>query len=122
MRIRNERGEGKIAGIFFLAVLAGFVYFVVHVGPLYVAHKNLQDEVTQIARMSIGFNDNLVREKIQDAIDENELYDYISAKDFKINKRANRRAIKGEFSATLEVLPSYEKTFLFEIDVDEPTF
>ncbi len=52
MRIRNERGEGKIAGIILLAALAGFVYFVVHV----------------------------------------------------------------------EVLPNWEKTFLFEVDVDEPTF
>ena len=122
MRIQNERGEGKITGLITLAVIAGFVYAAVHVGPLYVAHKNLQDEVTQIARMSIAYRDEVIKEKIQDAIDENELFDYISAKDFTIRRRANRRAIEGEFSATLKVLPTWERTFLFEISADEPTF
>ncbi len=122
MLIHNERGEGKIAGLILLAAIAGFIYAAVHVAPMYVAHKNLQDEVTQIARMSIGFRDQVIKEKLQDAIDENELYDYISAKDFKIRKRANRRAIEGEFYATLKLLPSWEKTFLFEIHADEPTF
>ena len=122
MRNHNERGEGKITGLILLAAMAGLVYAAVHIGPTYVAHKNLQDEVTQIARMSIGYRDQVIKEKIQDAIDENELYDYISAKDFTIRKRANRRAIEGEFSVTLKVLPSWEKTFLFQIHADEPTF
>ena len=122
MRFHGERGEGKITGIIFLAAIAGFVYAAVHVGPTYIASKNLQDEVTQIARLSIGYGEKVIRQKLQDAIDENELYDYISAKDFTIRKRANRRTIEGEFSATLTVLPTWERTFLFQVHADEPTF
>jgi len=122
MRFHSERGEGKVTGIIFLLALVGFVYAAVHVGPTYVAYLNLQDEVTQIARLSTGYQDKVIREKLQEAIDEYELYDYISAKDFEIRKRPNRRAIEGEFFVTLTVLPNWEKTFHFEVSADEPTF
>ena len=122
MRNHNERGEGKITGLILLAAMAGLVYAAVHIGPTYVAHKNLQDEVTQIARMSIGYRDQVIKEKIQDAIDENELYDYISAKDFTIRKRANRRAIEGEFLRHPEGTTELGEDLLFQIHADEPTF
>lgn len=118
----NERGDGKITGLIMLGALAAFIYATVNVGPTYVAYLNLQDEVTQIARMSIGYKDIVIREKLQEAIDEYELYDYIRAKDFEIRKRSNRRVIDGSFSVTLTVLPNWEKTFNFEVHADEPTF
>ena len=122
MRFHDERGEGKITGLILLAAFVAFVYAMVQVGPTYVAYANLQDEVQQIARLSIGYKEKVIRQKIQDAIDENELYDYVSAKDFKIRRRSNRRSIEGEFYVTLKVLPTWEKTFHFEISADEPTF
>lgn len=122
MRSQNERGDGKISGLIMLGALAAFIYAAVHVGPTYVAYLNLQDEVTQTARLSIGYKDNVIREKLQDAIDEYELYDYISAKDFEIRRRSNRRVIDGSFSVTLTVLPNWERTFKFDIHADEPTF
>ena len=122
MRMSNERGDGKLSGLIMLGVLGALIYAGLNVGPTYIAYLNLQDEVIQIARQPINYKDNVIRDKIQEAIDEFELYDHVSAKDFQIRKRANRRSIEGDWSVTLTVLPNWERTFHFEIKVDEPTF
>lgn len=52
MRRNSQRGEGKLKSIIALAIIAGIIYFMVKVIPVYVNNYELEDAMKSEARFA----------------------------------------------------------------------
>ncbi len=50
MRLRSERGEGRLGGFIVLALIVAAAYAAWNVAPVYMDHYGFVDKVNEIAR------------------------------------------------------------------------
>ena len=121
MRMRNEKGEGKLSGLLWLVAFAALGYAAWNVAPVYFANYSLQDRMIEVARLGRGMNSD---EKILDLLMKEvrvlDLSPYIQRTDFRILTQEQRRQIWVEYERQAQVLPGWRKNFHFKIEADQP--
>jgi len=118
----SQRGEGRMGTIIALALVAVFGMALWNVGPLYVADYTLADHMIQTARRPSHVNDKEIRELLMEEVRDQRLRDHIKPTQFKVTKRDGSRKIELKYERTVEVLPGWERTFVFEHVADELFF
>jgi hypothetical protein len=118
----NERGEGKLSSLIWLAVLAAILFAAWNVAPVYISNYSLKDKMNEIARLPRGTNSD---QKILDLImkqgvNEFGLQMYLRPDSFKISTYDGGRTISCAYDREAEILPGWKKTFHFENQVDQP--
>jgi len=119
---RNDRGEGKISSLIWLALFAALAYAGWNVGPVYFANYSLMDKMNEIARLPRAANPDpkLLDLLMKQGVNEFGLQQYLTRDNFKIYTYDGGRAISCEYEREAEVLPGWKKTFHFENKVDQP--
>lgn len=121
MQALRERGEGKLGSLIWLVVIAGLVYAGWNVVPLYIDNFELVDKTNQLARSPRGtMKDEVILDMIMKEVRERRLDEYITRGCFRISTLDTSRRINCEYERPAKVLPGFEKTFHFKIDVDQP--
>jgi hypothetical protein len=121
MRAVGERGEGKLAGILWLAFFAGVIYALFNVGPVYYDHYNLVDKMNEMARAPKWSHpddkifDTLVKYVRQEGMDP-----YIKRNNFTVTTVETSRRITVDYERTAEIIPGWKKIFRFTKQVEQP--
>jgi hypothetical protein len=118
-----QRGEGKFGGILSLAVFLAFCYALWNVAPIYMANYQLGDKMIEVCRLHPSqANDERIRELLARFVREQDLSQYVSKEQFKIQTRETARKITLDYEREGKVLPGWVRTFKFHHDVDQPFF
>ena len=121
MRLRSEKGEGRLSSIIWLLVLVGFGWATWHVGPVYFAGYSLSDKMNEMARApKYNHPDEKIMDMLMKEVRERRLDMYITRNAFKVQTFENSRRISVEYDVPLEVLPGYKRTFHFRHEADQP--
>jgi len=118
----NERGEGKLSSLIWLALFAALAYAGWNVGPVYYANYSLADKMNEVARLPRALNPDgkLLDDLMKHGVNEFGLQQYVTRDCFKINTYEGGRVITCEYDREAEVLPGWKKTFHFANKVDQP--
>jgi hypothetical protein len=117
----GERGEGKLAGLIWLAILAAAAYAVWNVAPVYIDNYALKDKMNEIARAPRGTtSDEKVLDMLMRYVRDERLDPYIQRSMFKISTVETSRRIVLEYEREAEIVPGWKKTFVFSEQVDQP--
>ena len=121
MRLRTEKGEGRLSSIIWFVALIGFGYAVWHVGPIYFAGYSLVDKMNEMARApKYNHPDEKILDTLMKEVRELRLEQWIVRSDFKVNTFDNSRRISVEYDVPIEVLPGWKRNFHFKHEVDQP--
>jgi hypothetical protein len=114
MSHKGEAGKGRLATLFWLALLAAVGYAVISVGPLYRDNWLLQDKLETIARTPRSQRaDAAIAKGLRDAIKEAGLEDYLQEHDFRVITAEVSRTIAVEYDREANILPGMPHTFHF---------
>lgn len=117
---RKERGESRLGTLVALLVVGSLVYAGFHAGPAYVAHYLLKDQMAEVARAPRSVTPD---EKVLDRLDvylrKEELSDYITRSNFRINTVEGKRTISVSYERVVKYLPGVERNELFEATVEQ---
>jgi hypothetical protein len=117
----NERGEGKLSGLFWLVGLVAVCYALWNVVPVYMTNFSLKDKMNQIARSPRGVTtDDAIRDQLWKEVKEQRLDAYIQRACFRVSTLETSRRITCAYDRTEQVLPGLNWTFHFSNDVDQP--
>jgi hypothetical protein len=117
----NERGEGRLASLFWLAVLVAVGYALWNVVPVYLDNYSFKDKMNEIARSPRGtVTDDAIREMLAKEVRERRLDPYIQRSCFRVSTLETSRRISCSYERTEQVLPGFNWTFHFDNDVDQP--
>ena len=120
-RDARERGEGKLSGIIWLAVIIAVGYAAWNVAPIYMANYSLVDKMNEIARLPRHNTDQKLQDMLyKQGVVEFGLQMYIPRDSFKISTYEGGRTITCEYDREGEVLPGWKKTFHFENKAEQP--
>jgi hypothetical protein len=118
-----EHGGSKISAAFWLLVLAAFIYAAVSAGPAYVANYGFRDSLNEVARTPAGRNaEVIVLDKLERAIKEAELKDYLTVTDCKITAEEAFRVVTCDYEREIRFLPGFRRTVRFENRARQPVF
>ena len=118
---RNESGEGKLSGIFWLLGFVAVCYGLWNVIPVYMANFSLKDKMNEIARAPRGVTtDDTIRELLWKEVKERRLDGFIQRSCFHVSTLETSRRITCAYDRTEQVLPGLNWTFHFSNDVDQP--
>jgi len=121
MRLRTEKGEGRISGLLWLVGFAALAYAGWNLFPVYFANYSLQDKMIEVARLNRSMNpDEKIVDMLMKEVRELDLSPYVERSDFRIMSEEQRRRISVEYDRDSMVLPGWRKNFHFRIDVDQP--
>ena len=121
MRLRSEKGEGRLSSIIWLLALVGFAWATWHVGPVYFAGYSLVDKMNEMARAAkYNHPDEKILDTLMKEVRERRLDQWIVRSDFKVNTFDNSRRIAVEYDVPIEVLPGWKRNFHFKHEVDQP--
>jgi len=121
MRLRSEKGEGRLSSIIWLIVLAAFGYAVWHVGPIYIAGYSLSDKMNEMARApKYNHPDEKIVDQLMKEVRERRLDPYIPRSAFKVTTYEGSRRITVEYDVPIEWLPGMKRTFHFKHEADQP--
>lgn len=121
MRVRSEKGEGKLSGLLWLVAFAGLAYAAWNVAPVYFANYSLQDRMIEVARLGRGMNpDEKILDILMKEVRELDLSPYVQRSDFRIMTEEQRRRIWVAYDREAQVLPGWRKNFNFKIEADQP--
>jgi hypothetical protein len=110
----GETGRGRLATIFWLALLAAVAYAAINVGPVYYDHYLLQDKLETVARTPRTQRaDAVIAKGIQDAIRDSNLKGYLEERDFRVTSSELMRTITVEYDREANILPGMPHTFHF---------
>ena len=72
---RSERGEGKLKGVIYLAILLLIIYSAVKIVPIYVSNYQLSDKMQEQARYAVvnRYTEDQIRDNIFKIVQELEL-------------------------------------------------
>jgi hypothetical protein len=123
MQHRSELGRGHLSGLLWLAVVVAVLYAAWNVAPPYYANYNLADRMNELARMGYDVRDEeVMRQRLFAAAQENGLDGYISPRDFVIIRTPGRQKISVAYDRDIRILPGWVRTFHFTADADQPMF
>ena len=121
MRMRSEKGEGKLSGVLWLVAFAALGYAGWNVAPVYFANYSLHDRMIEVARLGRGMNsDEKILDLLMKDVRELDLSPYVRRTDFRILTQEQRRQIWLDYEREAQVLPGWRKNFTFKIEADQP--
>ncbi len=121
MRLRDERGEGRLSTFIWLVVFLGVIYAGWHVGPIYLDHYSFKDKVVEICRLPRGTNtDEKLLDLLMKEVQERQLTAFLTRSSFRISTGENSRKIRLDYSREGEVLPGWKHRFAFHEEIDQP--
>jgi hypothetical protein len=121
LRSGNERGEGRMANIIGLLIMASVLYASWNLIPVFFNNYNFGDKVTELARApKYSHSDERIETELIKAAQENHLEQFILSRTCKINTLEVRRVITCEYDRTVQVLPGVNHKFHFKTEADQP--
>jgi hypothetical protein len=121
MTRRSERGEGKLANFIWLLIIAEMVWAAAKAGPIYYAHYDFKDKVTEICRMPRGTKtDEQILDMLMKEVRERQLGAYIERPAWKIQTRDESRTIRVDYVRPIEWAPGLKRPKTFTMNVDQP--
>jgi hypothetical protein len=121
MERNNERGGSRISALFWLAVLVAIIYALWNAGPVYLADFQFSDALQEIARTPKGRNvEALVADRLDKAIKEQELQEYLSVEDCQVTTTDTSRTIVCSYEREVKFLPGYKRVVKFNKKVVGP--
>jgi hypothetical protein len=122
MDSRNQRGEGKLGGFIFLAVMAALAWAAWNVAPVYLNHYDFVDKVNEICRTPRykAQTDEKVMDMLMKEVRERRLDYWIGKDNFRISTTETSRRIVLHYEREAEVLPGWKRNFVFDFTSDQP--
>ncbi|MFI5182848.1 MAG: hypothetical protein ACHQNV_00500 [Vicinamibacteria bacterium] len=121
MLLGNERGEGRLSGLFWLVGLVAVSYALWNIIPVYMANFSLKDKMNEIARAPRGVtSDDAIRDALWKEVKERRLDGFIQRGCFRVSTVETSRRISCAYDRTEQVLPGLNWTFHFSNDVEQP--
>jgi hypothetical protein len=118
----NERGEGKLGGFIFLAVMIALAWAAWNVAPVYLNHYDFVDKVNEICRTPRykASTDEKVMDMLMKEVRERRLDYWIGRDNFRISTTETSRRIVLHYEREAEVLPGWKRNFVFDFTSDQP--
>ena len=123
MRRKSEKGEGKLGGFIFLALLLALGLAAWNVAPAYLDHYDFVDKVTEICRTpkyKVRNGDEGIMTMLTDEVQKRRLGKWIGPESFTISTVDTSRQIQLYYEREVEILPGWKKTLKFEFTADQP--
>jgi len=122
MQSRNQRGEGKLGGLVFLALLIAMAYAAWNVAPAYLAHYDFVDKVNEICRTPRyrAPDDDRIMDMLMKEVRNRRLDDWIKPGSFRISTTETSRRIILRYEREVQVLPGWKKKLKFDFQSDQP--
>ena len=123
MRRKNEKGEGRLAGIISLALVLALGLAAWNVAPAYLEHYDFIDKVNEICRTpkyKVRGGDEGIMKMLTDEVRKRRLGEWIGPESFTISTVETSRQIQLYYEREVEILPGWKKTFKFEFKADQP--
>ena len=122
MRPRNERGEGNLSTLVFLAIVIAAGYAAWNVAPVYLDHYSFVDKVNEICRTPRykAPTDERVMDMLMKEVRERRIDTWIRPQSFKISTTETSRRINLSYEREAQVLPGWKKVFKFDFQSDQP--
>lgn len=121
MSTAGERGEGKLAGILWLAFFAAVIWAVFHVVPVYYDHYNLMDKMTEMARAPRWSHpDDKIYDTLQKYVRQEGMDGWVKRNNFLVQTADTSRRITVEYERETEILPGWKHIFRFAKVVEQP--
>lgn len=121
MRLKSERGEGRLSSIIWLAILAAAGYGGFHVAPVYYANYQIADKMVEVARLPRGTNnDEKILDILMKEVREDGLGGYLTRQQFQIATYEGGRRISCQYERTVDILPGWTHTFKFANKAEQP--
>jgi len=122
MQSRNQKGEGRMGSLIFLALLIAMAYAAWNVAPAYLAHYDFVDKVNEICRTPRyrAPDDDRIIEMLMKEVRNRRLDDWIRPGSFRISTTETSRRIILRYEREVQVLPGWKKTLKFDFQSDQP--
>ena len=122
MQSRNQRGEGRMGSLIFLALLIAIAYAAWNVAPAYLAHYDFVDKVNEICRTPRykAPDDDRIIEMLMKEVRNRRLDDWIRPNSFRISTTETSRRIILHYEREVQVLPGWKKRLKFDFQSDQP--
>ncbi len=122
MRLRSERGEGRMGGFIFLGLIIALAYAAWNVAPVYMAHYDFVDKVNEIARTPKyrAGTDEKIMDMLMKEVRERRLDSWINRQSFQVSTTDTSRRIRLYYEREAEVLPGWKRLFKFDFTADQP--
>jgi hypothetical protein len=122
MRRKTEKGEGKLGGFIFLALVAALALAAWNVAPAYLEYYDFKDKVNEICRTPRykARTDERIMEMLMKEVTERRLTKWVGPESFTISTTETSRQIRMYYEQEVEVLPGWKKTLKFEALADQP--
>jgi hypothetical protein len=121
MPMSSERGEGKLGGLFGMAIFAAAALAVWNVAPVYIDDFALKDKMNEVARSPRGTNsDEKVMDMLMRYVREERMDGFVQRTAFKISTLETSRRITVDYRREAQILPGWNHTFNFHNQVDQP--
>lgn len=111
MVIRSRRGESRLGCLVSLALFVAALYYGINIGEVYIRYYQLQEEMRSAARLAPSLDDQVIRRRLADKVDDLALP--VEAHRFIIQRRPRSIVIETAYSETLD-LPFFNHTFRFK--------
>lgn len=121
MRVRQQRGDSRLATLFWFAVIGLGLYMAWNVAPAFYKGYILYDRMVEICRLGRNNNDDRLRDLLWKEVVDLDLVDQLQTKAaFKIRTQDYKRQISVEWDQELKWLPGFKKVKHFEYEADQP--
>lgn len=122
MRRRSEKGEGRLGGFIFLALVVAAAYAAWNVAPVYLNHYDFMDKVNEIARTPKyrAPNDEKIMDMLMKEVRERRLDPWVRPSNFQIITTDTSRRIRLYYERETQVLPGWKHSFKFDNTADQP--
>jgi hypothetical protein len=113
-----------VGGLILLVVVLAAGLAAWNVGPVYFAHYDYVDKVTEICRaprhVTQRGGDETIMKMLMDEAKKRRLDQWIGPESFEISTTDHDRQIRLYYEREVEVLPGWKKTLKFEFTADQP--
>jgi hypothetical protein len=123
MRRKSEKGEGKLGGFIFLALVAVLALAAWNVAPVYIQYYDFKDKVNEICRTpkyKVRNGDEGIMTMLMKEVAERRMTEWVGPESFTISTTDTSRQIRLYYEREVEVLPGWKKTLKFETLADQP--
>ena len=123
MRRKSEKGEGRLGGFIFLALVAVLALAAWNVAPAYLDHYDFIDKVNEICRTpkyKVRNGDEGIMTMLTDEVRKRRLGQWIGPESFTISTIETSRQIQLYYEREVEILPGWKKAIKFEYTADQP--
>jgi len=122
MDSRKEKGEGRVGGFIFLALMIALAWAAWNVAPVYLNHYDLQDKVNEICRTPRykAPTEERILDMLMKEVRERRMDTWINRSSFRVSTTETGRRIILYYERSAEVLPGWKRVFKFDFTSDQP--